>query len=161
MLNASIVSMLWWHAASRRGHHMLECPGNSSSEEASSSAADPAVETARANSRDVANSRSTATLTGRPNLGWSTANSSEHHAALLQHKGAWAENARDGLLVRHGPDQARKISSGTVRLEPGRKPNNTSRRASRLPGGGVPGHLSSSDLRNHATTVRATHDADH
>ena len=25
--------MLWWHAASRRGHHMMECPGKSSSEE--------------------------------------------------------------------------------------------------------------------------------
>ena len=35
----------------------LECPGHSSSEEASSSAADPAVETTRANSRDMASSR--------------------------------------------------------------------------------------------------------
>ena len=87
MLSASIVPMLWWYAASRRGHHMFECPGNSSSGEASSSAADPAVETARANSRDMANSRSTAMLTGRPSLGWSTANSSEHHAALLQQNG--------------------------------------------------------------------------
>ena len=56
-----------------------------------------------------------------------------HWIALVQ---------RLDTLVRHGPDQARKISQGmlssrAVRLEPGRKPNNTSRRASRLPPGPI------------------------
>ena len=47
-------------------------------------------------------------------------------------------NARNGPLVRHGPDKARNTSPGilsrrAVRLEPSRKPNNTSHRASSLP----------------------------
>ena len=33
---------VWWYAASKRRHHMLECPGKSSSEEKPSLAADPA-----------------------------------------------------------------------------------------------------------------------
>ena len=51
-----------WHTASNAPlwyaskSHMLECPGNSSSEDAPP-AAEPAAETARAKSRDMASSR--------------------------------------------------------------------------------------------------------
>ena len=73
-------------------------------------------------------------------------------------------NARNGPLMRHGPDWARRTSPGilsrrAVRLKPGRKPNRTSRRASSLPGVGAPWQFLSSDLRT--TTVRTTHDAEH
>ena len=79
---------------------------------------------------------------------------SKHGAALLRQKRELGRNARNGPLVRHGPHQARKTSPGilsirAVRLEPGRKPNNTSRRASSLPGVGAPGKLLSSDRTNH------------
>ena len=132
---------------------MLECPSNSSSGEASSSAADPAVETARANSRDMSSTRlEHSDADGKVELGLVTRKLVRTSRSTAATKGSWAENARDGPLVRHGPDKARKIcpgvlSSRAVCLEPGKKPNNTSRKASRLPGGGVSGHLSSSDLR--------------
>ena len=51
MFIANNAPMLWWHAASKSGHHMSECRGKSSSEDASSLAADPAKEPARATSR--------------------------------------------------------------------------------------------------------------
>ena len=69
-------------------------------------------------------------------------------------------------LVQHGPDEARKISRGilsrrAVRLEPDRKPNNTSRRAGSLSGVGALGQLLSSDRRttpaNHRTNHRTNH----
>ena len=50
MLTANNVPMLRWYAASKREYHMLECPGRSSSEDASP-AAEPAVDTTRAVAR--------------------------------------------------------------------------------------------------------------
>ena len=149
MLNASIAPMLWWYAASRRGHHMLECHGNSSSEEASSSAADPGVEAARANSRDMASSRlEHSDADGKVELGLVNRKLVRTSRSTAATKGAGQKTREMGPWSRPGTqDFPRKtLSSRAVRLEPGRKPNNTSRRASRHPGGGVPGHLSSSDL---------------
>ena len=45
--------MLWWYAASRSGHHLLDCLGKSSSEEKPSLAEDPAGDATRATTRDM------------------------------------------------------------------------------------------------------------
>ena len=53
MLIAENAPMLWWHAASWSGHHMLDRPDNSSSEEKPSLAEDPVGDATRATTRDM------------------------------------------------------------------------------------------------------------
>ena len=53
VLIAKNAPMLWWYAASKSGHHMLDCPGSSSSEEKPSLAEDPAGDATRATTRDM------------------------------------------------------------------------------------------------------------
>ena len=82
--------MLWWYAVSRRGHHMA-IPDRRKHRRRRQ--IPPSI--SLTHETWPAPGWSTATLTGRSSLGWSTANSSEHHAALKTR------------LVRHGPDYAR------------------------------------------------------
>ena len=77
---------------------------------------------------------------GRRSRAWAGQTQTRHNITqrCCDKKGSWANRARNGPLVRHGPHQARKTSPGTqsrrtVRLEPGRKPKSTSHRASCLP----------------------------
>ena len=102
MSKASNAPMLWGYAASRREHHMLDWAGRSSSADAPSSAAGTAAERPLALTHETwpAPCWSTTTLTGRSSLGWSTAKSSEHHAALLRQNGAWQKRKRWALVAQ-------------------------------------------------------------
>ena len=116
-LSASTAPMLWWYAASKREHHMLECPGKSSSEEKPPLAADPVEDAARATSRDMKNSRWwAALLAAGPSLNRSGAGSIKTLSTAAATKRELGRNARDGPLVRHGPDKARKICPGIFRV---------------------------------------------
>ena len=101
MFIANNAPMLWWYAASKKGHHMLECPGKFLSEDASSLAADPAVGS-RLEDSDA---------DGKAELGLAKrrlVNTSRSAAATK--KGSWAETRELGPWC------------DIVRLEPGRNP---------------------------------------
>ena len=144
-----------------RGHYMLECPGSSSSEEPASLAADPAVDSARAAARDLISSKlEHSDADGKAELGLvrrrlvktsrSTAATKKGAGQESQEMGPWCEKDQTEARTTFSRNT---VKARAVRLEPGRKPNNTSRRASSLPGVGAPGKLLSSDLTHHTTTV--------
>ena len=118
----------------RRGHHMLECPGKSSSEGSRRLAADPAVETQLVpTSRDMARTPgwSTALLAVGSSLKQVRRRLDQNIDAPLLPAKSWAETREMGPwcdMVQTGHARFPQEHCRVVQCarKPGRKPNNTS-----------------------------------
>ena len=94
--------MLWWYAASRSGHHMLDCPSNPSSEEKTSLAEDPAGDATCATTRDMKLSLVRSDAGGNAELG------------QVQHKINTSSSAETQQHVAQGQQSPRSRSTRTV-----------------------------------------------
>ena len=156
---------LWWHTASRSGHHMLDFPGNSSYEEKPSLAVDPAGDATLATTRDMRLPlvRGDAGGTAKHEQVWRKLeqNIKQHRC---DKKGSWAETQEMGTWCDMDQTRHAKLPQECcqdVQCAWRQETQQNVAQGQRSPRSRGTRAVAEQRTPHHTTTIRTTHGAEH